>query len=232
RPTVELRTARVEASGDGVVNVVLGCAAVSGARCRGSLALTTATRQPARLLAGGRGRGWRSAGARVGGGSYSIAAGRLSALRLKLSSGAQRVLAARGTLALSARATQASGAAPAVRAVRVLATRAPALRIDGGDVTADADGRVALRVRCGEPWARCAGTVTLAGIRDGRALGSARVTVAGGPVHTVAVRLNVSGRRALAEAGRLRLRVLAVTSEPAARPTRSQRELTVVEERL
>ncbi|HST42587.1 MAG TPA: hypothetical protein VLK58_23910, partial [Conexibacter sp.] len=197
-------------------------------RCRGALALSTATRQPARLLAGGRARGWRPAGARVGGSSYSLAAGRLVALRLRLSAGASRVLAARGTLALSARATQASGAAPAVGALRVLARQAPALRIDGGETTADRDGRIALRVRCGEPWARCAGTLTLAGIRDGRTLGSARVSVAGGPVRTVALRLNARGRDALAAGGTLRLRALAVTREPAARPTRSQRELTVV----
>ncbi len=228
RPAADLRTTRVEASGDGVVNVVLGCTAARGARCRGALTLTSATRLPARLLAGGTARGWRSAGARLGGSRYSLPAGRLVALRLRLTSGARRVLAARGGLLLRARVTQASGAAAATGSLRVLAAHAPALRIDPRAVVADADGRLALRVRCAQAWARCRGTVALAGVRDGLPLSSAPVAVEGGAVRTVALRLNAAGRRALAAAaGPLRVRARALTTLPAGRPTRSQRELTV-----
>lgn len=226
KATATIETGRVDASAQGVVNIVLACSGPSGARCGGSLALASATRLPTRLLTG-RGGGWRRASATLGRTAYTVPVGELRAVRVALSRAGRRVLSGRGGVRLTASATQRSGAPTARRAVRVLAVRAPALRIETGATTLQADGRIGLRARCGEAWARCAGTLTIARVSDGQVLGRARVAVPGGPSRTVSVRLEEPARHAIAAAGWLRVRALAVTTLPVGRATKAQRELTV-----
>lgn len=232
RPLVALETGVVEAGPNGVANVVVGCRAPAGARCAGRLTLTSRTRLAARLLTGAaRARGWRRAGVVLGAARYAVAAGELRAVRVQLTPAAERVLTAQGSLRLTATAAPAVAAeATVTRSLRVVARRAPALWLSGAALPASRGGSLAVRVRC-PAWARCMGRLTLGGGRGGgsaRAAASTRVVVSGGAVRTVRLRLSAPARRALADAGRLRLRLQATTDLRAGRSTTTGRTVTVL----
>ncbi|MDO8184761.1 Ig-like domain-containing protein [Conexibacter sp. JD483] len=224
RPLASLTTALVEAGPDGVANVVIGCRAPVGAGCSGRLTLTSRTRLPARLLDGASARGWRRAGVVLGTARYSVAAGELRAVRIRLTRAAERVLIAQGDLRLSATAVPLDAAeATVTRPLRVVARRAPALWLSGAALPAGRDGSLAVRVRC-PAWARCAGQLTLGGAP---AAARARFDVGGGAVRTVRLRLSETARRALARSGRQRLRLQATTEISAGRATTTRRTVTV-----
>ncbi len=137
------------------------------------------------------------------------------------------MLTAQGGLRLTATAVPAVGAETTVtRALRVVARQAPELWLGGDLLRAGRDGSLAVRVRC-PAWARCSGRLTLAGA-GARPAASARVVVSGGAVRTVRLRLSAAARRALANAGRQRLRLQATTAIPAGRATTTSRTVTVV----
>jgi len=226
-PKVSLETSRVTASGDGIVNVVLGCTGQSDQRCSGTLDLTSATRLPSRLIVGKAGRGWTEAGVSLGTEPYSLAAGELHAVQVPLTPAARRVLVDRGTAALTVSAHPgAAGASTEHGPLTVLASRAPAVWIDPRRVLLGSGGTVALRVRC-DDWARCDGRLALSATTSARTLGSARLAVAGGTVRTVRVRLDARTRRAITAHGSQALVVRATTALPAGRPTLSKRRVTV-----
>ncbi|MDW5594062.1 hypothetical protein VSS74_06935, partial [Conexibacter stalactiti] len=181
----------------------------------------------ARLLGAPGARGWRAAGVVLGAERYTVAAGEQRAVRVQLTRAAERVLAAQGSLRLTATAVPANAAeATVARPLRLLARRAPALSLSGAAITAGRDGSLAVQVRC-PAWARCAGRLTL-GSAGARPVASAPISVSGGAARAVRLRLGATARRALARAGRQRLRLQATVEIPAGRPTTTRRTVTVV----